>query len=102
MANSFKSYQVTGVTTEQTVFTGASGTQTTIIGMTICNTGSVSMYTSIKLNSAYLAKDIPVAVGSTFIPIGGDQKVVVETGDTVKVSCSSSTADVIMSTLEIA
>lgn len=100
--NSFKSYQVAGVTTEQVVFTGPINTQTTIIGMTLCNVGGVSMYVNIKLNNAYLVKDIPVPTGSTFIPIGGEQKVVVEASDTVSVICSASSADVIISTLEIA
>lgn len=99
MANSFKSYQVTGVTTEQTVFTGAVDTETTVIGMTMCNVGIESMYISMKLNSAYVIKDVPVPTGSTF---GYEQKIVVEAGDTLKVSCSASSCDVTISTLEIA
>ena len=100
MANTFKSYQNTSVTTEVTVLTGASATQTTVIGLSAANTAAVPAYVSVKLNTAYLVKDAPVPVGGALVVVGGDQKVVVETSDTVKIS-STQTVDVITSTLEI-
>lgn len=100
MANTFKGYENTSVTTEATVFTGAAGTQTTIIGLSIANTATVPAYVSVKRNTAYLVKEAPVPVGGSLVVVGGDQKVVVETGDTIKVS-STQTVDVIISTLEI-
>ena len=96
----FKSYQVTGVTTEQTVFTGGTGIETTVIGMSIANTGTAPTYIDVKLNSAYLVKGAPVPVGGAIVPVGGDQKLVVEADDTIKVTCTG-TADVIISTLEV-
>jgi len=78
MANTFKSYQNTSVTTETTVFTGASGTQTTVIGLSIANTAASAAYVSVKLNNAYIVKDAPVPVGGSLVAVGGDQKVVVE------------------------
>ena len=97
----FKSYQSTGVSTEAVVFTGAVGKETTVIGMSVANVGSTASYVSVKLNSAYVVKDAPVAVGGALVAIGGSQKVVVEANDTISVSCTGSTCDVIISTLEV-
>jgi hypothetical protein len=41
-----------------------------------------------------------IAVGGALVPIGGDQKVVMEAADAIKVS-TSGTSDVILSVLEI-
>lgn len=98
--NTFKSYQATGVTTEAVVFTGPAATQTTVIGLTVANTGTAPTYVDVKLNSSYVIKQAPVPVGSSLVVIGGDQKVVVEETDTISVA-SGTTADVILSTLEI-
>jgi hypothetical protein len=101
MANTFKSYQSTGITTEAVVFTGASGAQTTVIGLSIANTSTNPAEVSIKLNSAYIVKDAPVPVGGALVAVGGDQKVVVEASDTISVS-SDETVDMVLSVLEIA
>jgi len=100
MANTFKSYQSTSVTTEATVLTGPSSTQTTVIGLSIANTGASVATVSVKLNTAYVVKDAPVPVGGSLVVVGGDQKLVVEAADTIKVT-SDITVDVITSTLEI-
>ena len=100
MANTFKSHQSTGVTTEATVLTGAAATQTTVIGMSVANTGTGAATASVKLNTAYLVKDAPIPVGGSLVVIGGDQKTVVEATDTISV-ISDVTVDVITSTLEI-
>lgn len=100
MANTFKSYQSTSVTTETTVLTGPASTQTTIIGMSIANTSASACYVDVKLNTAYMVKGAPIPVGGALVVIGGDQKVVVEATDTVKVT-STATVDIITSTLEI-
>lgn len=100
MANIFKSHQSTSVTTEATVLTGAASTQTTVIGMSVANTGATEATISVKLNTAYLVKDAPVPVGGSLVIVGGDQKVVAEATDTIKVS-SDITVDVCTSVLEI-
>lgn len=100
MANNFKSYQQTGITTEQTVYTGPVDTQSTIIGMTVANTSTNAVTVDVKLNSAYLVKGAPVPLGGSLVVIGGNQKVVVEPTDTILVSASN-TVDVITSALEI-
>ena len=98
--NTFKSYQNTSVTTETTVYTGAASTQATIIGLSIANTATTPCYVSVKLNTAYIVKNAPIPVGGALIVVGGDQKLVVEATDTVKVT-SDQTVDVVTSVLEI-
>jgi len=49
-----------------------------------------------------LIKAAPVPVGGTLVVVGGDQKVVMEPGDALKVvSDTASSADVVMSHLDI-
>lgn len=100
MANTFKSHQSTSVTTEATVLTGPAATETTVIGLSIANTGTSAATVSVKLNTAYIVKDAPVPVGGALVAVGGDQKLVVESTDTIKVT-SDVTVDVITSVLEI-
>lgn len=100
MANTFKSYQSTSVTTETTVFTGPADTQSTIIGMSVANTSTSATTVSVKLNTAYIVKNAPVPIGGSLVAIGSEQKVVVEDGDLLKVS-SDETVDIVISTLEI-
>lgn len=82
------------------------GVETTIIGVSIANTYTSDITVSVKLTSgattAYMVKDATVNVGGAIIPVGGDQKVVLEAGDILKVSTggAAQTADVIVSYLE--
>ena len=51
--------------------------------------------------SVFLVKGAAVPAGGALVPIGGDQKVVLETTDIIKVTSSAaSSADVIVSVLE--
>jgi hypothetical protein len=100
MANAFKNYTSTSVTTETTVLTGPASTETTVIGLSIANTGASVATVDVKLNTAYVVKSAPVPVGGSLVVVGGDQKLVVEAADTIKVT-SDITVDVITSTLEI-
>ena len=53
-------------------------------------------------NDTHLIKDAPVPSGGSIVIVGGDQKVVLETADSVKVSSNTaSSVDVVMSILEI-
>jgi hypothetical protein len=50
----------------------------------------------------YLVKDAIVPVGSALVAVGGDQKIVMNASDVLKVTASqASAADVTMSILEI-
>ena len=107
MANTFKNQFSKSVgTSAATIYTGPSATATTIIGMTVANTTSSTITVDVYITSSavdyYLVKGASVPVGGSLVPVGGDQKVVIETGDVLKVvSSASSSADVIASVLEI-
>lgn len=105
MANTFKNYLAKDVTTTAAnVITVSSGTTTTVIGMTIANMATVPVSANVYITSSgtnyYLVKDASVPVGGSLVPVGGDQKVVLEASDVLSVSSSSNT-DIIVSVLEI-
>jgi hypothetical protein len=53
-------------------------------------------------NDTYLIKSAPIPSGGTLVIIGGDQKVVLETLDSIKIkSDTAASVDVVMSILEI-
>lgn len=107
MANTFKTKFSKSVgTSAATIYTGPAATATTIIGMTIANTNGSTITVDVYITSGgtdyYLVKGASVPVGGSLVPVGGDQKVVIETGAVVKVVSSvASSADVVMSILEI-
>jgi hypothetical protein len=50
----------------------------------------------------FLVKNASVPAGGALVPVGGDQKVVVEASDVIQVQSSAATSlDVIVSVLEI-
>ena len=108
MANAFKNRTLRSVGTSP-VDVGAvvgSSTQTTLIGMTVANITSGVISVTVTLgdgtNTTNLVKDAPIPTGGSLIVVGGDQKVVLMTGDKITVtSNTASSADVIMSFLEI-
>ena len=109
MANAFLSETDTGVGTgAASIYTCPSSTETTIIGLSIANIVTSQITVSVQLDassrtsgsedSVYIVKDAPIPVGGTLVVIGGDQKVVMEPGDIVKVtSDTASSADVVLS-----
>ena len=113
MANSFKSETDTAVgTSPSTVYTCPASTQTTIIGLTVANIVTAQIEIDVQLDasgrtsgaqdSVYIIKDAPIPVGSSLVVVGGEQKIVLEPGDTIKVtSNAASSADVAVSVLEI-
>jgi len=105
MANTFKNYASAAVGTTQTTILTATA-NTTVIGCSIANIIGANINTSIILNTGgsdyYLLKDALVPVGGALVPIGGDQKLVLEIGDSIKVINSAvASTDVILSVLEI-
>lgn len=113
MANFFRSETDTGVgTSAATIFTCPASTQTTIIGLSVANIHTSSIAVDVELDasgrtsgaedSVYLVKAAPVPVGGTLVVVGGDQKIVMEPGDVIKVtSDTAASADVVMSHLDI-
>ena len=113
MANSFKSKTDTAIgTSAATLYTCPAATQTTIIGLTVANIVASQIVIDVQLDasgrtsgaedSVYIIKDAPIPVGSSLIVVGGEQKVVMEPGDTLKVTSNVlASADAIASLLEI-
>jgi|TARA_B110000908_G_C10104377_1_gene380089 hypothetical protein len=109
MANTFKnktSQAIGTVTNRIGNYTVASSTQTTIIGLTIANITGTTIYVDCNhsdgATNTALVKTAPIPSGGSLIVVGGDQKVVLETGDGIFVtSDTASSADVVMSILEI-
>jgi|TARA_S200002703_G_C3623356_1_gene191439 hypothetical protein len=113
MANAFLSETDTGIgTSVATVFTCPSSTESTIIGLSVANIVTSQILVDVQLDasnrtsgsedSVYLVKDAPIPVGGSLVVIGGDQKVVLEPGDRIRVtSNTASSADVVLSHLDI-
>jgi hypothetical protein len=109
MANTFKNAAVAATgTSEATVYTVPSSTTTTVIGLTCANVTSTSpVLVSIRIYDSsgnahyYVVKNAEVYTGGSLVAVGGDQKLVLETGDIIKViSDTSSSIDTIVSVME--
>lgn len=107
MANVFKSTGVNAVGTSSTaVYVTPAATTTTIIGMSVANVIGTTVNVDVTLKKGastfYVVKNAPVPPGGTLIAIGGDQKVVLETGNEIRVlSNIAASVDSIVSVLEI-
>jgi len=109
MANAFsrKLSRSIGVTaTTVGGYTVGALTQVTVIGLSVANTTASTVSVSVTLfdgtNSTYLSKDAPVPAGGSLVLMGGDQKLVMLTGDQIQVASSVATSvDAVMSILEI-
>ena len=108
MANVFKNaVKVSVGTSGEDVYTAGSGVTATVIGATVANrhSSSITIDATITDSSAsatpFIVKAAPIGTGSSLVLIGGDQKVVLETGDKITItSNTASSADVIISVLE--
>ena len=85
-------------------------TKATVIGLSVSNITSSSIDVDVVLSQnagntttdASIVTNVPIPSGSTVVLIGGDQKLVMEGGDMIKVrSSASASCDAIMSVLEI-
>ena len=109
MANAFKNKTQRQIGTSLTAiesYTVGGSTETTVIGLTISNTTTSVIEVDATLNDGsndfYIVKNAPVPAGGSLVAVGGDQKVVMMPGDSIKVKSDTATsADVIMSILEI-
>ena len=108
MANTFKNFLTNNLTTTgSTLYSCPSATQTTVIGFSISNTSSSPITADAFITSGgtdyYLIKSGVVPVGGSLVIVGGDQKVVLEASDVLKALASTTTtADAVVSVLEIA
>lgn len=82
-----------GSPTTVTATVGSGQTQT-LIGLAFANTAASNVTVSARLNksggaSAFLVKDATVLPGGALAVVGGTQKVVLETGDTITAYASA-------------
>ena len=109
MANTFtrKTSQYIGATATQIgAYTVAASTTTIAIGLTCTNTTGSAITANVFLANAtantYIVANAPISAGASLIPIGGDQKIVMITGDKIYVQSSAATSiDAILSIMEI-
>lgn len=108
MANEFKTYIGRVGESNSAIYTVPANTTTTVIGCTVSNLKDDTniftdvFYKNANTDVAYMVKGAEIAIGGASIPIGGDQKLVMESGSSLSVrSSSADSADVILSVLEI-
>jgi len=110
MANAFVRKTSRNIGTSLTAvntYTVASSTQAVVIGLSVANVANgVSIEVSATLNDGatdtYLIKNAPLLPGATLVILGGDQKVVLVTGDSIKIaSNTASSVDAVLSLLEM-
>ena len=109
MANTFKNIGSASIgTSEVSVYTCPSSTTSTIIGLTCANLTttspircSIRLYDSSATAHYYIVKDAEIFEGGSLVVVGGDQKVVLEAGDIIKVSSNTaSSIDCVISYME--
>ena len=109
MANTFKnSIKGPAGTGGLNVYTTPSNTVATVIGVNVANIVAQNIYVDVEITDSsaavtkYLVKGVLIVPGSSTILVGGDQKVVLESNDSIKVTSTvNSSADVVVSVLEI-
>jgi len=109
MANTFTRYTSRSVGTSAVPvgnLTVGSSTQTTVIGLSCSNITTDAITVDVQhsdgTSDTHLVKGATVPVGGSLVVVGGDQKVVLVSGDSIKVTSSAPTScDVFMSVLEI-
>lgn len=108
MANVFETFSSRAVGNSLTAVgshTVAGGTTETCIGLTVSNITASAVNVTVTYNDAsndtHIVKNAPVPAGGSLVPIGGDQKIVLTVGDSIKVSSNTaSSIDAVMSVLQ--
>ena len=109
MPSTFKVHNAKNITSTLTAvnsYSVGSSTNTTVIGLSFCNTSnnSINVYATVSNSTVdtYILYNAPLPAGSSLAAVGGDQKIVLQSAMSIKVSASAnSVCDVSMSVLEI-
>lgn len=109
MANTLKNVLSNSVSTTATsLYTTPAATTTIVIGMTAANiltnqnvNVNITLHDSASAAGTHVVKGATIAPGGSLVPVGGDQKIIMETGNIMKaVSTDSDSIDIIMSIVE--
>lgn len=95
--NQFVSYASKSVgTAVSTVFTAQASLQTALIGMTLSNTTDTPVTASAYVTrggvDVFIVRNATVPVGGSLVAVGGDQKLCLIAGDSVRVTSSTATS----------
>jgi hypothetical protein len=109
MANTFtrKLSQNIGTSAIQVgVYTVAANTTAVVVGLTMTNKTGSAITANVWLNdgaaNTFVTANAPISSGASLVAVGGDQKLVMVTGDKIYVqSSAASSVDAILSILEI-
>jgi hypothetical protein len=109
MANAFKNSVEGSIgTTGVIVYETPAATSTTVIGVGVANVSSQNISVSVMVRdtsankTVFVVKDALIMPGSSNVLVGGEQKLVLESGDFLSVTSSlANSADAIVSVLEI-
>jgi len=110
MANTFtrKLSRNVGVTPDQIgSYTVAANTTAIVIGVTVTNTSGSAITANVYLqdnatSNTFIVANAPISSGASLVPVGGDQKIVMITGDKLYVqSSAASSVDAVLSIMEI-
>jgi hypothetical protein len=109
MANTFKNSINSSIgTTGVKVYEAPIGSSATVIGVNVANANSNNISVSVMMRDisanrvVFVVKDALIVPGSSTVLVGGEQKLVLESGDFLSVTSSlANSADAIVSVLEI-
>ena len=87
-------------------YTVGSGNTAIVLGLTVCNVSGSTINVDVTVyngaNDHYIVKTAPVSAGGALVPIGGDQKIVLQAGHSIRVQSDAATSlDAILSIMEI-
>ena len=109
MANTFYrklSRSVGNTATQVGSYTVGGSTTTIVVGLNVTNTSGSAIAANVYINdgaaNTSVVTEAPISSGAALVLAGGDQKIVLESGDSVYVqSSAASSVDVVMSIMEI-
>ena len=109
MANTFTRKLSRGVGTTAAAigsYTVGANTSVVIVGLTVTNTSGSAITANVFINdgaaNTSVVTNAPISSGASLVPIGGDQKIVLLSGDSLRVqSSAASSIDAILSIMEI-
>ena len=109
MTNTFKNSINSSIgTTGVKVYEAPANSSATVIGVNVANANSNNISVSVMMRDisanrvVFVVKDALIVPGSSTVLVGGEQKLVLESGDFLSVTSSlANSADAIVSVLEI-